>query len=92
MSGRCDAGGTEADGGHVFDIDRDFIHCDSCGRDYTIAAGTFHDSRQLREVPCQSCGFVGALTSGGGSLFCRCGLSAMDFCLMRGDGTEAANA
>jgi len=80
---RCNAGGTEVDGGHIFDADRDFIHCDACGGDYTIPAGTFHDARQLLKVKCKLCQFVGALTSNGGSLFCRCGLSSMDWTLMR---------
>lgn len=79
---RCDAGGRELEGGHIFDADRDFIHCGECGADYTIDAGSFHDSRQLRSVPCAKCGFVGQLASYGGSMFCRCGLSAMDWCLM----------
>lgn len=82
---RCDAGGTDSDGGHIFHVDRDFIHCDECGVDYTVAAGSFHDSRQLRAVACEHCGYAGALRSSGGSLFCRCGLSAMDWTLMRGD-------
>lgn len=80
---RCDAGGTEFDGGHIFDLDRDFIHCGACGADYTIAAGSFHDTRQLLNETCAKCNVSGSLTSGGGSLFCRCGLSAMDWTLMR---------
>lgn len=84
-SPRCGAGGSDQDNGHVFDIDRDFIRCDECGGEYTIAAGTFYDTRQLRKVPCKLCGYAGALGSNGGSLFCKCGASAMDVCLMRGD-------
>jgi hypothetical protein len=79
---RCDAGGDDSDGGHVFNLDRDFLDCDECGNVWTIEAGKIRSDHDLKKVTCQRCS-ANRPRHTGGSSFCRCGLSAMDWTLMR---------
>ena len=84
---RCAAGGKPEDDGHVWDVQIEFLSCRECGKDL------FQEDADLTISPRnwpvvkqhyidEGCDVRQARLTGG-SVACRCGLSAMDRDLLR---------
>lgn len=77
---RCDAGGTEIDGGHVFDREVEFFNCSECGNVWLEPLELVQARPFLGDI-CPKCFTTGGRNTGGSSA-CRCGMTAMDHSLM----------